>query len=77
MDTKRNGFLDLRGVACPMNWVRTKMVLEDMEIGQKLEVVLDDGEPIRNVPRSLKDEGHKLLKVTPEGICFRILIERG
>lgn len=77
MDTKRNGFLDLRGVACPMNWVRTKMVLEDMEIGQKLEVVLDDGEPIRNVPRSLKDEGHKLLKVTPEGSCFRIVIERG
>ncbi|MBF8266423.1 MAG: sulfurtransferase TusA family protein [Dehalococcoidia bacterium] len=77
MDTKGNGFLDLRGVACPMNWVRTKMVLEEMEIGQKLEVVLDDGEPIRNVPRSLKDEGHKLLKVTPDGSCFRIVIERG
>ena len=77
MDIKGNGFLDLRGVACPMNWVRTKMVLEDMEVGQKLEVVLDDGEPIRNVPRSLKDEGHKLLKVTPEGSCFRIVIERG
>ena len=77
MDAKGNGFLDLRGVACPMNWVRTKMVLEDMEIGQKLEVVLDDGEPIRNVPRSLKDEGHKLLKVTPDGNCFRIVIERG
>ena len=77
MDGNGNGFLDLRGVACPMNWVRTKMVLEDMDIGQKLEVILDDGEPIRNVPRSLKDEGHKLLKVTPEGSCFRIVIERG
>lgn len=77
MDEKHNGLLDLRGVSCPMNWVRTKMVLEDMEIGEKLEVWLDDGEPIRNVPRSLKDEGHKLLKVTPRGNHFSIVIERG
>lgn len=77
MDEKQNGLLDLRGVSCPMNWVRTKMVLEDMEIGETLEVWLDDGEPIRNVPRSLKDEGHKLVRVTPVDGYFRIVIERG
>ncbi|MBI4289624.1 MAG: sulfurtransferase TusA family protein [Chloroflexi bacterium] len=77
MDEKQNGLLDLRGVSCPMNWVRTKMVLEDMEIGEKLEVWLDDGEPIRNVPRSIKDEGHKLLKVSPVEDYFRVVIERG
>jgi tRNA 2-thiouridine synthesizing protein A len=59
-----------------MNWVRTKLELEEMDSGQRLEVLLDDGEPIRNVPRSLKEEGHKLLKVTPDGEFFRILVER-
>lgn len=68
--------LDLRGVSCPMNWVKTKLVLEEMELGQTLEVLLDDGEPIRNVPRSATEEGHKLLKVLPEEDYFRLLIER-
>lgn len=68
--------LDLRGVSCPMNWVKTKLVLEEMNVGQTLEVLLDDGEPIRNVPRSATEEGHKLLKVSPEENYFRLLIER-
>ena len=53
--------LDLSGVLCPMNYVHTKLKLEDMEEGQVLEVILDDGEPIRNVPRSVKQDGHKVL----------------
>ena len=57
--------LDLRGVACPMNFVRTKLALDDLEAGQVLEVFLDDGEPINNVSRSLKDEGHELLEIEP------------
>lgn len=69
--------LDLRGVPCPMNWVRTKLVLEEMAKGEHLEVLLDDGEPIRNVPRSARDEGHRLLKVIPDGEGFRVIIERG
>ncbi|MCL5957984.1 MAG: sulfurtransferase TusA family protein [Chloroflexi bacterium] len=48
---------------CPLNFVKTKLTLEEMEDGQILEVVLDDGEPMRNVPRSLKEEGHRILKV--------------
>jgi len=52
---------DLRGVACPMNYVKTKLKLEMMDAGEKLEVWLDAGEPIKNVPMSLKNDGHKLL----------------
>ncbi len=69
-------FLDLSGVACPTNWVHAKLVLEEMEIGQRLEVLLDDGEPIRNVPRSVKDDGHKLITVKPDGDQFRLIIEK-
>lgn len=69
-------YLDLSGVPCPTNWVRTKLELEDMEVGDRLEVLLDDGEPIRNVPRSIKDDGHKLISVKPDGSQFRLVIEK-
>ena len=52
---------DYRGVACPMNFVKTKLVLETMTSGAELEILLDDGEPINNVPNSVKLEGHKVL----------------
>lgn len=53
--------IDLRGVSCPTNFVKAKLALEDVETGDTLQILLDDGEPVKNVPRSLKAEGHKLL----------------
>lgn len=53
--------IDLRGVSCPTNFVKAKLALEDLEDGEQVEILLDDGEPVKNVPRSLKAEGHKLL----------------
>ncbi len=50
--------LDLRGVACPMNWVRTKLALERLAPGAAITVRLDPGEPIDSVPRSARDDGH-------------------
>jgi TusA-related sulfurtransferase len=52
------GELDLRGVACPMNWVRTKLALERLAPGDELSVRLDEGEPIDSVPRSAREDGH-------------------
>lgn len=72
-----SALLDLRGVLCPINWVQTKLALEDLGEGETLEVILDDGEPMRNVPRSVKEEGHRILKVRPEGEGYRLLIQRG
>jgi sulfite reductase (ferredoxin) len=70
---------DLRGVACPMNYVKTKLKLEMMDAGEKLEVWLDAGEPIRNVPMSLRNDGHKIMREGPldaEGKHFAILVEK-
>lgn len=53
---------DFRGVACPMNFVKTKLVLETMSSGETLTIFLDEGEPIQNVPNSVKLEGHKVLE---------------
>ncbi len=69
--------IDLCGVVCPNNFVKTKLKLEQMEKGQILEVVLDDGEPIRNVPRAVKEEGHKILKVEKVAGFYKILIKKG
>jgi len=53
---------DLRGVACPMNFVKTKMALSQLKTGQVLQVLLDEGEPVENVPRSVEAEGHRILE---------------
>lgn len=69
--------LDLRGVLCPTNFVYVKLKLEELEPGETVDVVLDDGEPMRNVPRSLKAEGHRIVQVQPEGGCYRLTVQRG
>ncbi len=76
-EQKPDAALDLSGVKCPINFVKTKLKLEDMETGQLLEVIVDDGEPIRSVPKSLKDEGHKILKVDDLEGRFKLLIRKG
>lgn len=68
--------IDLRGVLCPINFVKTKLKLEMMDSGQILEVILDDGEPIRSVPRSVKEEGHKIVKVENMEGAYRLLIKK-
>jgi len=61
--------IDLRGISCPTNFVKAKLALEDLNDGTVAQILLDDGEPVKNVPRSLKADGHKLLGLqqTDEG----------
>jgi sulfite reductase (ferredoxin) len=54
-------FQDLKGVGCPMNLVKTKVAFSKMQSGQILGLILDNGPPINNVPRSVVREGHKIL----------------
>ncbi len=67
--------LDLRGVQCPINYVKTKLRLEMMDSGERLAVFLDDGEPIRNVPASLKNDGHIVLSQEPIDEYFKLMVE--
>ena len=68
--------LDLRGVICPYNFVKTKLKLETMEEGQVLSVILDAGDPIRNVPKSVSNEGHEVLSQEPLDASYRVMIRR-
>ena len=67
---------DFRGVSCPMNFVKTKLALESISAGAKLKVLLDDGAAIRNVPRSVADEGHKIVEQTNVGSHWEVVIEK-
>jgi TusA-related sulfurtransferase len=61
---KADNIIDITNVVCPVTFVKLKIELENMETGKILEVILNEGEPIANIPRSLKDEGHKIIDVT-------------
>jgi TusA-related sulfurtransferase len=67
---------DLRGVACPMNFVRTKLELSRLNSGDLLEVWLDDGQPIQNVPGSVRKEGHEIKSVTQGNNFWKVLIKK-
>ena len=55
--------VDITDVVCPMTFVKAKVAMEELEIGQVLSVHMNDGEPVQNVRRSMKEEGHKILKL--------------
>ena len=55
--------VDITDVVCPMTFVKAKVALEELDDGQVLSIRLNDGEPVQNVPRSIKEEGHRILKL--------------
>lgn len=61
-NTTVNAFKDCRGVGCPMNLVYAKVELAKLESGNVLEIILDDGAPVNNVPESAAREGHTVLE---------------
>lgn len=67
---------DFRGVACPMNFVKTKIALSTMQPGELLEILLDDGQPIENVPGSVRGEGHQVLSTEKLGTYWKVLIRK-
>ena len=68
--------VDLRGTPCPMNWVKAKLHLEAMRPGELLDLLLDDGEPTISVSRTLRVEGHRVLRVTPQAGYVSLLVQR-
>jgi len=68
--------LDLRGTRCPLNYVKTRLRLERMVVGESIEVWLDHGEPADQVPRSLRMDGQLVEVLESGGEFFRMMVER-
>ena len=62
-EIKFDDTVDITDVVCPVTFVKTKVALEELDEGQILSIRMNDGEPVQNVPRSIKEEGHQILKL--------------
>ncbi|MCS7032011.1 MAG: sulfurtransferase TusA family protein [Gloeomargarita sp. SKYG116] len=67
--------LDLRGTPCPLNFVRTRLKLEQLPPGTLLEVWLDAGEPIQQVPDSLRQSGYEVVDIQPKDDYFVLTVK--
>ncbi|MBI5375168.1 MAG: sulfurtransferase TusA family protein [Candidatus Schekmanbacteria bacterium] len=69
--------IDITKDTCPITFVKTKLKLESLSEGDVLEVFLKEGEPVKNVPRSVQEEGHKVLTLEPHnGDIYRLVIQK-
>lgn len=69
--------LDLRGVACPMNFVKTRLFLDKLPAGDLLHILVDGGEPVESVCQSITQEGHEILaRNEHSGGYFRVTIRK-
>ena len=66
MTVSQDYFIDITKELCPLTFVRTKLLLERLRSGETLEVRLTGNEPLRNVPRSLREHGHEILSLEAE-----------
>lgn len=55
--------INIKGLVCPYTFVKSKLAIEDMEVGEVLEILLDYEEASRSIPKSMEDHGHRVLKV--------------
>ena len=62
-EIKIDDTVDITDVVCPVTFVKAKVALEELNEGQILSIRMNDGEPVQNVPRSIKEEGHQILKL--------------
>jgi len=62
-DIEYDEFVDITDKVCPLTYVKAKVTLDELDVGQVLAVRLNDGEPVQNVPRSLKEDGQQVLKL--------------
>lgn len=70
--------VDITDVVCPVTFVKAKVAIEELEPGQILSIHMNEGEPVENVPRSLKEEEHQVLKlIKREDGTFDLLVRKG
>ncbi len=59
-------YLDITQEVCPLTFVKTKLLIEQLSPGQTAEIRLKGAEPLENVPRSVREHGHEVLSLEPE-----------
>ncbi|MCD7723282.1 MAG: sulfurtransferase TusA family protein [Clostridiales bacterium] len=69
--------VDITDVVCPVTFVKAKVALEELGDGDILSIHMNDGEPVQNVPRSIKEEGHKIIKlISNEDNTYDLIVQK-
>ena len=70
-------FLDITRETCPMTFVKVKLMLAKMSKGEQLEILLNEGEPLENVPTSCEEQGYRVLSNEPtDDNRYLLLVEK-
>ncbi len=69
--------LDITNDHCPMTFVKVKLALARLGQGDVLDVALTGDEPLKNVPRAAREQGHRIIGITEKNGTFHVLIEKG
>lgn len=77
IDIKYDDFVDITDKVCPLTFVKAKVAIDELDDGEVLAVRMNDGEPVQNVPRSFKEDGHQVLKLYDnEDGTFTLLVRK-
>jgi TusA-related sulfurtransferase len=68
--------LDVTRDHCPMTFVKVKVALEALAVGDRLDVLLSAGEPLENVPKSAAEEGNRIIEITEDNGNYHVVIEK-
>ena len=69
--------VDITDVVCPTTFVKAKVAMDELEDGEVIAIRMNDGEPVQNVPRSIKEEGHQILKlVNNEDGTYNLIVKK-
>ena len=75
-EIKFDDTVDITDVVCPVTFVKAKVALEELDEGQILSIRMNDGEPVQNVPRSIKEEGHQILKLDDKDGTYTLYVKK-
>ncbi len=75
-DIKIDKVIDLSGEVCPMTFMKTKLKLKEMKEGEFLEVIISQNGITENVPASIAEEGHRIVRVKKIDDKFSLIIEK-
>ena len=76
MPDKVDRRLDCLGLYCPEPVFRTRMELDEMKVGETLEVVADDPAAESDIHSLVKHLEQEIVSSTKEGSTIRILIKK-
>ena len=75
--SKIDDTVDITDKVCPLTFVKAKVAIDELDDGEIIAIRMNDGEPVQNVPRSIKEEGHQILKlVNNEDGTYNLIVKK-